>query len=154
MTSLVRRFLKTAIVFLMAGLGIGGWMIWLREMRGQLASPYLISAHTHLILVGFVMMMILGVALWMFPRPARSDTRYDPRIADAAYWMLASGTAGRASGELLRAANVGGAAAWLGAGIVIAGLLQIAGLLAFFATMWSRIRGTGSTAREASGERF
>ena len=32
MHSLVRRYIKTAIGFLIAGLGIGGWMIVRREI--------------------------------------------------------------------------------------------------------------------------
>ena len=95
MTSLVRRYLKTAILFLIVGLAIGFWMMAQREFTNQFASPFVRSAHTHAILVGFVMMMILGVAQWMFPRPAKDDTRYDPRRADISYWMLTLGTAGR-----------------------------------------------------------
>ncbi|MEP7001701.1 MAG: hypothetical protein ABI969_14535 [bacterium] len=151
MTSLVRRFLKTAILFLVAGLAIGGWMLVEREVTGRLPSPYVTSAHTHAILVGFVMMMILGVALWMFPRPAKGDTRYRPQLAESAYWMLATGTAVRVIGELLHSRSDGGSLRWL---IIVAGFTQIAGILTIFATMWSRIRGTGSQAREASGERF
>ena len=151
MTSLVRRFLKTAILFLGAGLAIGGWMIVQRELTGHPVSTYVTSAHTHAILVGFVMMMILGVALWMFPRPARGDTSYRPRLAETAYWMLSAGTAVRVAGELLRASHD---VAWLRWTVVAAGLAQIAGLLIFFANMWSRIRGVGSTAREKAGERF
>ena len=139
MTPLVRRFLKTAIGFLAVGLLIGGWMMWQREMHHTLASQYVLSAHTHAILVGFVMMMILGVALWMFPRPVRDDTRFNPRVAEAAYWMLTVGTVVRIAGELLRASSD---AAPLRLAVLGAGLLQIAGILAFFSTMWTRIRST------------
>ncbi|MEO5816799.1 MAG: cbb3-type cytochrome c oxidase subunit I [Gemmatimonadaceae bacterium] len=151
MTSLVRRFLKTAILFLIAGLAIGIWMLVERELTGRLASPYVRSAHTHAILVGFVMMMILGVALWMFPRPAKDDTRYRPRVAGMAYWLIAAGTAARVVGELAHARSDDLWLRWL---VIIAGLMQVAGLVAFFATMWSRIRAVGSVAREESGERF
>jgi heme/copper-type cytochrome/quinol oxidase subunit 1 len=151
MTSLVRRFLKTAILFLAVGLAIGGWMIVDRELTGRFASPYVRSAHTHAILVGFVMMMILGVALWMFPRPVKGDTSYSPRLAVASYWMLASGTAVRIVGELLR---VHSDATTLRYVVIGAGFTQIVGLLTFFVNMWSRIRAVGSQAREASGERF
>jgi len=151
MTSLVRRFLKTAILFLVLGLGIGYWMMIEREVANQFASPFVRSAHTHAILVGFVMMMILGVAQWMFPRPAKGDTRYDPRLAEAAYWLLTIGTSARVAGELMRSRSD---AAWLRIGVLVAGALQILGLLTFFANMWSRIRGLGSASREASGERF
>ena len=151
MHSLVRRYIKTAIGFLVAGLGIGGWMILRRELWGVYATAYETSAHTHAIFVGFVMMMILGVALWLFPRPERTDTRYRPALAEASYWLLTVGTAARVVGELLR---VSSSALWLRLLVVASGLLQIAGILVFFFTMWSRIRGVGSQVREAKGERF
>ena len=149
--SLVRRFLKPGIAFLALGLLIGAWMMVERELLQRFPSPFLVSAHTHAILVGFVMMMILGVALWLFPRPARDDARYSPRAAEAAYWLVGGGTALRVGGELARA---GSDAAWLRAGTLGAGLVQIVGLFVFFYTMWSRIRPVGSQAREAQGERF
>jgi heme/copper-type cytochrome/quinol oxidase subunit 1 len=101
MSPLVRRYLRTAIGFLLAGLGLGLWMLIQRELEGRYPGPGLISAHTHVILVGFVMMMILGVALWMFPRPQRNDVRYRPGIAEAAYWLLTVSTAVRFVGEVV-----------------------------------------------------
>lgn len=151
MYSLVRRYIKTAIGFLLLGLGIGGWMIVRRELLRQLATPYETSAHTHAIFVGFVMMMICGVALWLFPRPDKNDRRYRPELAEAAYWMLTVGTSVRVVGELTRHATD---AFWLRLVIVAGGMLQIVGLATFFYTMWSRIRAVGSQTREARGERF
>jgi hypothetical protein len=97
------------------------------------------------------MSMILGVALWLFPRPERTDERYRPALAEAAYWLLTVGTGSRVVGELLRPIM---SATWLRWAVVLSGFLQIAGLLVFFYTMWSRIRPVGSQAREAKGERF
>ena len=152
MYTLVRRYIKTAILFLGVGLAIGGWMMVRRELWSMAPSSYMISAHTHAILVGFVMLMILGVALWLFPRPEKGDVRYQPRIAEAAYWLVAVGTGVRVAGELLRAAIDGGA--WLRWAVVLSGFAQIAGIALFFYTMWSRIRPVGSQVREAKGERF
>jgi hypothetical protein len=84
MPPLVRRYLKTAIGFLLLGLALGVYMLTQRELRGVWPTPWWISAHTHAILVGFVMMMILGVALWMFPRPAKDDTQFNPLLAEEA----------------------------------------------------------------------
>lgn len=151
MHSLVRRYIKTAIGFLMAGLAIGAWMIVQRELQQRYPGPYEVSAHTHAIFVGFVMMMIMGVALWLFPRPERGDTRYRPALAGVAYWCVTAGTAARVVGELLRASVDG---SWLRWAVVASGFLQLAGIALFFATMWSRIRAVGSQAREAAGERF
>ena len=151
MTSLVRRFLKTGILFLVLGLAIGFWMMARRELGTSLPSTYVVSAHTHAILVGFVMMMILGVALWMFPRPAKGDTTYRPAVAEASYWLLTTGTLARVLGELARMSSSAG---WLRWGVLAAGAAQIVGLVLFFYNMWSRIRPVGSQQREASGERF
>lgn len=151
MHSLVRRYIKTAIGFLFIGLALGGWMIVRRELLNTGANPYEVSAHTHAIFVGFVMMMILGVALWLFPRPDKNDTRYRPAFAEAAYWMLVTGTAARIVGELLRP---GAQSLALRVTIVVGGFLQVAGLAVYFYTMWGRIRALGSQSREARGERF
>ena len=135
MYTLVRRYLKTAVAFLLVGLALGSWMMARRELADVYPSGYLISAHTHALVVGFVMLMIMGVALWLFSRPEKGDERYQTRVA----------------GELLRPQVEAG---WLRWGVVLSGFVQIAGLALFFHTMWSRIRPVGSAAREAKRERF
>lgn len=138
MSPLVRRYLKTAIAFLVFGVGLGVYMLARRELAGVWATPWWRSAHTHAILVGFVLMMIMGVALWMFPRPAKEDTQFDPRLAEAAYWFMALGTASRVAGELARPLSGAAALRWV---VVLGGAAQAAGLGIFFWTMWTRIRG-------------
>ena len=151
MHSLVRRYIRTAIAFLFVGLALGGWMIVRRELYHRDPTPYETSAHVHAIFVGFVMMMILGVALWLFPRPDKSDRHYRPALAKLAYWLLVIGTAARVLGELLRAHI---AREWLGWAIVASAMLQVAAFIVYFYAIWGRIRGFGSQSREARGERF
>ena len=151
MFSLVRRFIKTAIGFLAAGLTIGAWMIIERELLGAAPSEYLRSAHAHALLAGFGMMMIMGVALWLFPRPARDDTRYRPGLVSTAYWFATLGTTGRVGGEVLHLWTRSVVLGWM---IVLAGLAQMTGMLLFFWAMWPRIRPVGSALREKEGERF
>jgi heme/copper-type cytochrome/quinol oxidase subunit 1 len=151
MHSLVRRYIKTAIVFLFCGLAEGFWMIARRELRNVGATPLEISAHTHVILIGFVMTMILGVALWLFPRPDKSDARYSPALAETSYWLLSIGTAVRFVAELARSSTP---AMWMRWTVVVAAAAQGIAMILFFYTMWSRIRAVGSAAREAKGERF
>lgn len=151
MYTLVRRFIKTAILFLITGLAIGGYIVVRRELWMTYPSQYVVSAHTHAILVGFMMMMILGVALWLFPRPDKADPLYKPKLAEVAYWLLAIGTAGRIAGELLRASSPAVTLRWA---VVLFSFAQIGGVVVFFYTMWGRIRPVGSQAREAKGERF
>lgn len=151
MYTLVRRFIKTGILFLTAGLTLGVVMLVRRELYDIWPHPYLVSAHTHAVLVGFVMFLILGVGLWLFPRPEKGDDRYRPERIEAAYWILMPATAARFLAEMARA-GVGGS--WLGWIVVAGGIGQAAGLGLYFWTMWTRIRPVGSQIREAKGERF
>lgn len=140
MNPLVRRYLKSGILFLVTGLALGLWMLVSREF-GVWQPPRLRSAHTHALLVGFVMMMISGVALWMFPRVPPDDTRYQPARAATAWWFLALGTGARVLLELALGAYPG--VTWRAA-LVAAGTAQVAGLAIFFWTMWPRIRAGGA----------
>jgi cbb3-type cytochrome oxidase subunit 1 len=149
--TLVRRFIKTGIAFLAFGIGLGTWMLFRREIAGVYPHPSLVSAHAHALLAGFVLFLILGVALWLFPRAAKEDTRYSPALVEAAYWILTLGTAARLGTEAMRAWHV---APWQGWVIVAGGLGQGVGVLIYFWTMWTRIRPVGSHLREARGERF
>jgi heme/copper-type cytochrome/quinol oxidase subunit 1 len=147
----VRRFIKTGIAFLFVGLAAGAWLMVRRELFGAYPHPHLVSAHTHAVAVGFVMFLILGVALWLFPRAPREDARYSPARIEAAYWILTVSTGGRFVVESARAWSDAATLPWL---VVATGLGQIIGLALYFHAMWPRIRPVGSHLREAQGERF
>jgi heme/copper-type cytochrome/quinol oxidase subunit 1 len=149
--TLVRRFIKTGIMFLAAGLLLGLYMTANRELFGVWPHPYLRSAHLHVVFIGFIMFLILGVALWLFPRAPKDDTRYRPGRIAAAYWILAVATAVRFLAEAGRAWSDAGALRWA---VLLAGAAQVVGFGVYFYSMWTRIRPVGSALREAQGERF
>lgn len=151
MFTMVRRFIKTGLAFLGIGLLLGGYLLVRRELEGVFPDRYLVSAHVHAVGVGFVMFMILGVALWLFPKPTKEDTRYQPARIELAYWFLVTATGVRFLAEIARASID---ASWLRVLVLAAGLGQITGLAIYFFTMWTRIRPVGSHLREARGERF
>lgn len=151
MFTMVRRFIKTGLAFLAAGLVLGAHLLARRELQDVFPHPYLVSAHVHAVGVGFFMFLILGVALWLFPKPPKDDTRYRPERIAAAYWILMVTTSSRFLAEAARASVD---AVWLRGVVLVAGLGQIVGLALYFYTMWTRIRPVGSQLREARGERF
>jgi cbb3-type cytochrome oxidase subunit 1 len=137
MTPLVRRYIKTSFVFLLAGLLLGAWIIVSEFVGGHYPPRLFITAHVHLLLVGFMLMMVMGVATWMFPRPARDDTAYRPEFAEAVYWIMSLATALRAAGELLAGFSPSPALRLL---IAAGGLGQVLGALLFVFNMWRRVR--------------
>jgi hypothetical protein len=149
--TLVRRFIKTGVGFLLTGLAIGLYMMARRELYGVWPHPLLVSAHMHAVQLGFVMYLILGVALWLFPRPPKDDTRYRPSRIAVVYWVLTVGTAVRVVVDVVRSHVVFAGAGWL---VLGAGTAQVLAIALYFWTMWSRIRPVGSQLREQRGERF
>ena len=137
MSPLVRRYIKTSFVFLMAGLLLGGYVLVSEFLAGGYPPRLFITAHAHLLLVGFMLMLVMGVATWMFPRPARDDTRYRPELAEVVYWLMTLATTLRAAAELLL--GVTGTPP-LRLVIVLGGLGQLAGATLFALNMWSRVR--------------
>ncbi len=111
----------------------------------------LISAHTHIILVGSVMMMIMGVALWFFPRAEKSDKKYKPELILITYWLMAGATFSRFVLQVTASFYYIG---WVNASIFIFSSLQVTAMILFFFSMWGRIRAVGSQYREAKGEKF
>lgn len=145
MTELPRRFIKTAFVFLILGLLLGGWMLLRRELYGEWPHPYLISAHTHIMFVGFVMFMILGVATWLFPKPSRDDPRYRESRIKLVYWLLLIGTLLRSGGELGRGLHDATLPVWC---ILGGGAAQLLAILFYIWAMWFRIRTTTGYKRQ------
>ena len=137
MPPLIRRYIKTSFVFLLAGLVLGGYIIVGELVFGIHPPPLFITAHVHLLLVGFVLMLIIGVATWMFPRPARADARYRPELAEAVYWVMTASTVVRALAEIgLGLSGTGPLRLLVAAG----GLGQLAAAVLFVVNMWWRVR--------------
>jgi hypothetical protein len=135
--SLVRRYIKTSLIFLTAGLLLGAHLIVAEFVIGRYPPRLFITAHVHLLLVGFMLMMVMGVATWMFPKAARDVGRYRPGIAEAVYWVMTVSTAARALAEVTAPFIT---SPTLRFAIALGGIGQLGGAALFVINMWSRVR--------------
>jgi len=97
------------------------------------------------------MMMIMGVALWFFPRAEKTDKKYNPDLILATYWLMAISTGTR---FVFQTAAGFVYIDWINVMITITSIFQVIAILLFFFSMWGRIRPVGSQHREAKGEKF
>ena len=82
-----RIFIKTAFGFFIVGILSGLYLYGAQIFDWRL--PYTLrSAHSHLLLMGGVYLMILGVAVWFFPRPQKEDKKYNPTRISWFYWIF------------------------------------------------------------------
>ncbi len=126
----VKAFLKSALAWLALGAVLGLAMI--------LHPAWLVyrPAHLHMNLLGFVAMMISGVAYHVIPR-FTGHALASRRAAGAHFWLANAGLVVMVVGFILQGS---GRAAWqvvLGAG----GTGSAAGILLFIVTMWRTIDG-------------
>lgn len=143
MPLLIRRYIKTAFAFLVLGLLTGAVIMVAQNLLGRPVPPLLIVAHVHVLLVGFVLLLIMGVATWMFPRPAQGDPRYRPELAGAIYWIMTLATVLRFAAEVVAAYRPG-----LRPLIALGGLGQVLAGFLFVYNMWTRVRAP-STLRDS-----
>ncbi len=151
MFSTVRYFIKSSLIFLMIGLFTGIYMSFSKYISFAGVSQEMISAHTHIILVGSIMMMIMGVALWFFPKAEKEDKKYNPGLILFSYYLITIATALRFIFQILTGIFF---LNWINYLITITSTLQIVAFILFFYSMWGRIRSVGSHLREARGEKF
>lgn len=151
MFTTVRYFIKTSIAFLIIGILTGLYMSYSKYISSASYTQELISAHTHVILVGSVMMMIMGVALWFFPRAEKNDKKYNPDLILIVYWLIAPSTLFRFIFQVVGSYYYLPLVNTL---IFIFSALQVVAMILFFYSMWGRIRAVGSQYREAKGEKF
>jgi cbb3-type cytochrome oxidase subunit 1 len=110
-----RWFIAAALFYALTG-GLLG-LAWLAQPA---ALPALaLRAHAHLMLVGFVGMMIFGVGLHVLPR-FTGRSLFSERLADAQFWLANLGLVAMVLGWLFAMhffSSVGGAALWLAFGL-------------------------------------
>ena len=120
----------------MAGIGLGS-VLQLRKALGLAAWPYAaITLHTHLLTVGFLLNMVMGVAHWMFPRlpgATAAGAARDP-LAWANLATLNLGLVLRVPGEL------GYGEAWARRVLLVSAVLQALGAALFLLAIWKRVR--------------
>jgi cbb3-type cytochrome oxidase subunit 1 len=136
---LVRLYLRTAFFFLALGL-LGGLWIEFQLTAGGTISHGMIVAHVHMLLVGFLLMMIFGVAYWLFPRSARGQPIGPyPNLVGFAYVLLTAGTMVRAATEYFDVQLAAPAWGYVRLG---ASTCQLAGIVIGIWALWGRVRGT------------
>jgi cbb3-type cytochrome oxidase subunit 1 len=128
---------RSALVFLAAGLTVGAAILAGRGLGGGPWLARLIPLHAEFLLVGWTVQLVLGVAYWILPRLPAGAERGNPALGWVSYWVLNAG--------VLLAAAAGAARA--PAPLAMAGRgLEMLAAAGFALQAWPRIR----RAREVS----
>jgi hypothetical protein len=131
MPKLVRWYIRTALIYFVLALVVG-----LLRSIPTLDIPAITPVYFHLLMVGWVTQLIIGVAYWMFPRYSKESPRGPEWIGYAIYALINLGLMIRIVGEPLQASGV----AWAGGFLAISAVLQLMGGWVFVIAMWPRVK--------------
>ena len=150
MTKTSCYFIKTAFLCFGLGMASGLWQYG-HYVFNWFVPTTLIMAHTHIILIGGIMNMIIGVAIWFFPRTKKGYRYYNPNLIWTLFWLLNFSTMFRFIIEILSGfsmfSHYNSVGLWFS-------IFQVVGLVTIFFQLWDRVRTKGSNIREARGESF
>jgi hypothetical protein len=134
MPTLVRWFIKAALVHFVLAL-TAGLLLALNPVL-PFTIPSLNPVYLHLLMMGWVTQLIMGVAYWMFPRYSKESARGQERIGWAVLILLNVGLALRAIGEPL----LSGTQIVSGVLLAVSAVMQLAAGWTFIALIWPRVR--------------
>ena len=112
MPPLTRRFIKIAMLYLLAAL-LAGLALAVRSF--WLLPPFLAAlgpVYFHLFMVGWVAQLIFGVVYWMFPKYSQARPHGHEGVWQATFWLLNAGLLMRVVSEPMLTLTAGPGWGW------------------------------------------
>ncbi len=136
MPRLSQLMVRTALVWLIIGFGMGGLALWNKGLPFSSWVWTLRLAHVHALLIGWMVQLAFGVAFWIFPRLDASNNRGDESLVWLCYFVLNLGVALATLHDPL-VGLVGPGGVWL-LPVLAAGMYLLA-MASFAAHAWPRV---------------
>lgn len=140
MPPIARAYVKTAFAYLIVAFLLGALMMLDRWLNISRWLKVVYASQLHLLVVGWITQLTIGVAYWMFPRFLKEQNPR-PRGSDRLAW----GVLGCLNlGLLLRLGvepfSLLMPSPWLNALLALSATLQAAAVIGFGLLIWGRVR--------------
>jgi hypothetical protein len=140
MPPIARTFVKAAFIYFVFAFVLGALMAldrWLGFSR-WLRVVYL--SQLHLLVVGWITQLAIGVAYWIFPRFLKEQSPH-PRGSDSLSWaVLITLNAGLLLRFFIEPFYLMGPKPWMAALLALSGVLQALAAVGFGLLIWGRVR--------------
>jgi cytochrome c oxidase cbb3-type subunit 1 len=126
MDKYAKAFVRASLIYLGIGTLMGGWMILSPDFRFALTR-----VHVHILLVGFIAMMIYGVGYHILPRFMGRPV-YSHRLGNIQVWLANITLIGLSTSWILEASQGG---TWHSLAILF-GMGQVISVFLFIVNLW------------------
>ncbi len=124
-------------MYFILALAAGAWMAAPGSLGKSAASFDLFPVYIHLLVEGWITLLIIGVVFWMFPKFSRESPRGSEALGWVSYVLLNSGLVLRLFAE---PANAAAPRSWWGVLLAVSAFLQWLGGVAFVLNTWGRVK--------------
>lgn len=98
----------------------------------------LLPVYWHMLVVGWITQVIMGVSIWMFPRKYRDKKKRESMLTWFTFWMLNTGLVLRFLFEpFLPVVQDGATIAMM---VVTSSILQVAAIITYILEIWPRLQ--------------
>lgn len=140
MPPIARTYVKTAFLYFLGAFALGMLILLDRWLGFSRWLKVVYVSQLHLLMVGWLTQLALGVAYWILPRFLKEDNP-QPRGADGLAWFVWSTlNAGLLLRFLVEPFYLLGPKPWLAATLAFSGILQMIAAFGFGWLVWGRIR--------------
>ena len=140
MPPLARIYIKASFVYFVAAFVLGAtvmldrWLVFSRWLRLVYVSQ------VHLLMVGWITQLAIGVAYWMFPRFLKEQDSRGRGSDRLAWFVFVTLNAGLLLRLVCEPFYLMGPQSWLAALLALSGVLQAVSAIGFGVLIWGRVR--------------
>lgn len=134
MPPVTRWFIKSGMIWF----ALGVTLALLAELPTGLSTSLLLPIYWHMLVLGWITQIIMGVSIWMFPRKKRNHKKEQSPFAIWAFFLLNIGLIVRFLSEpfLPLVTN----SVIVPAAVIVSGILQVSAILLFIGEIWPRVQ--------------
>jgi len=134
MPPVTRWFIKFGMFWFVLGVTLA----FVSELPGVQGSALLLPVYWHMLVIGWITQMIMGVSVWMFPRKKRNRNKEQSTLATGAFFLLNGGLIVRFLSEpflpLVTDSTI------VPTVVIVSGILQVTAIILFIVEVWPRVQ--------------
>ncbi len=134
MPPITRYFIKSGMIYFVLGIVLAFYA----ELPGIRTGALLLPVYWHMLVIGWLTQIIMGVSIWMFPRTKKQRQNIQSFPAVAAFWTLNTGLVLRFLAEPFIPLVQNGLLFNLV--IILSSILQVASVIFYLIEIWPRVQ--------------